>query len=145
MDIRQLNKKAVIAIVVAAVAFVIGVVVVAGLEGGNTTVPSESQIQTNLNWTCNVTYEGYQLTFENPTVENIEVTGFSVGFLSNGVEDGSDNEPGNGLISDADTQGLTQVISMNDWVMAGQTFTYYVQLPYMPSANACKLLTWSGA
>ncbi|SRR5258708_3981968 len=102
-----------------------------------------SQAAPAIGATCDVADSGYVLTFTNTSDQPVQVTGFSVVFTSGGQETGSDTEPGNGVISDPDTNGPTATIDMNDWLAAGNSFTYQVQLSSMPPVDSCELASWS--
>jgi hypothetical protein len=93
---------------------------------------------------CKIDANGYAVKFANPSDQAIQITGFSVTFSSDGQETGSDTEPGNGTITDPDTNGPAQTINMNDWIAPNGTFTYQVQPSNgMPQADTCQIVNWS--
>jgi len=82
---------------------------------------------------------GYTLVLENNGTQTVEVTGFVVTFENAaGVETGSDTEPGNGTVNG------DQMINMQDWLTAGQSWTYNVTgtLPSGAVSASCALATW---
>jgi len=102
-----------------------------------------SQTAPAISATCNVADTGYVLVLTNTGDQPVQVIGFSVVFTSGGQETGSDSEPGNGVVSDPDTNGPTAIIGMNDWITAGNSFTYQVQLSSVSLADSCALANWS--